>query len=213
MKKFSLFLSILTFLFFSCAENLENQNAQQKSGNVIIKIENANSSARVIRPAQGFDISQVNEWTLTFTQITPVAGKESRFTLKSKQNSVTLGVGTYILHIEGSYTNTSDNGVPATVDLSGIKTNITVNEGNTTQVAVAVGLKKSDDRTGELSIELGFDSTSYNQYISELFVNSVEGRIKVVLKSKEGKDLSDNLDGFTLRTYFFVCKLRYRSRR
>ena len=193
MKKFSLFLSILTFLFFSCAENLENQNAQQKSGNVIIKIENANSSARVIRPAQGFDISQVNEWTLTFTQITPVAGKESRFTLKSKQNSVTLGVGTYILHIEGSYTNTSDNGVPATVDLSGIKTNITVNEGNTTQVAVAVGLKKSDDRTGELSIELGFDSTSYNQYISELFVKSVEGRIKVVLKSKEGKDLSDNL--------------------
>lgn len=113
--------------------------------------------------------------------------------MKSKQNSVTLGVGTYILHIEGSYTNTSDNGVPATVDLSGIKTNITVNEGNTTQVAVAVGLKKSDDRTGELSIELGFDSTSYNQYISELFVNSVEGRIKVVLKSKEGKDLSDNL--------------------
>lgn len=194
MKKIALTLiSAVLFAFTSCGGILENQDVQQKSGNVIIKIENANSSARVIRPAQGFDISQVNEWTLTFTQITPVAGKESRFTLKSKQNSVTLGVGTYILHIEGSYTNTNDNGVPATVDLSGTKTNITVNEGNTTQVDVAVGLKKSDDRTGELSIELGFDSTSYKQYINELFVNSVEGRIKVVLKSKEGKDLSDNL--------------------
>ena len=192
MKKFNLFLSILAFLFFSCAENLENHDSQQKSGNVIIKIENANSFSRFVYPAQSFDISQVKNWTLTFTQITPVAG-ENKFTLKSGQNSVTLGVGTYSLDIEGSYTITDDNGGSDTVELNGTKTNITVTEGKSTQITVAVGLKKSDVGKGTLSIELGFNLTSYNEYINNFSGEKLKDRIEVVLKSKEGNDLSSNL--------------------
>lgn len=158
MKKIALTLiSAVLFAFTSCSGILENQDVQQKSGNVIIKINDSSSSARFISPAQSFDISQVKKWTLTFTQITPVARKDPfTFTLEKEQNSVTLGVGTYSLYMEGSYTIPDDNGGSLTTELSGTKTNITVTEGKTTQVAVAVGLKKSPGGTGDLAVGFNF---------------------------------------------------------
>ena len=56
MKKFCLFFSILVLLFSSCTENLENQDTQQKSGNVIIKIKDTNSSSRFFSPVDSIDI-------------------------------------------------------------------------------------------------------------------------------------------------------------
>ena len=193
MKKIALTLiSAVLFAFTSCSGILENQDVQQKSGNVIIEIENTSSSARFISPAQGFDISQVNDWSLTFTQITPVADKNYSFTLQNGQNSVTLGVGTYSLYIEGSYKIPDDNGGSSTVKLSGTRTNITVTEGKTTQVVVAVGLKKSDEGTGALAVGFNFYSNDWIKYYEE-YGNYYDGTqsidytqgIKILLISKD----------------------------
>lgn len=166
MKKLNLFLLVAGFFVFSsCTERLENQDVQQKAGNVIIKINDSSSSARFISPVQSFDISQVEKWTLNFTPITPVGLKEEKFILEKRQNySVTLGVGTYSLCIEGSYTIPNDNGGSSTVKLSGTRTNITVTEGKTTQVAVDVGLKKSAEGTGNFAIGFNFNSDNWNEY-------------------------------------------------
>lgn len=186
MKKIALTLiSAVLFAFTSCSGILENQDVQQKSGNVIIEIENTSSSARFISPAQGFDISQVNDWSLTFTQITPVADKNYSFTLQNGQNSVTLGVGTYSLYIEGSYKIPDDNGGSSTVKLSGTRTNITVTEGKTTQVVVAVGLKKSDEGTGALAVGFKFNSNNWGEYYKNYGnIDDYTQGIKILLISK-----------------------------
>lgn len=187
MKKLNLFLLVAGFFVFSsCSGILENQDVQQKAGNVIIKINDSSSSARFISPVQSFDISQVEKWTLNFTPITPVGLKEEKFILQNGQNSVTLGVGTYSLYMEGSYKISNANGGSSTVKLSGTKTNITVTEGNTTQVAVAVGLKKSPKGTGALAIGFKFDVDSWNEYYTDYGnMNDYKQGIKILLISKD----------------------------
>lgn len=185
MKKLNLFLLVAGFFVFSsCTERLENQDVQQKAGNVIIKINDSSSSARFISPVQSFDISQVEKWTLNFTPITPVGLKEEKFILEKRQNySVTLGVGTYSLYMEGSYTIPNDNGGSSTVKLSGTRTNITVTEGETTQVAVAVGLKKSAEGTGKFAIGFKFNVNNWYEYYGNM--NDYTQGIKILLISKD----------------------------
>ncbi len=163
MKKFSLFLFALAFLLFSCTENLENHGVQKKSGNVLIKITDSSSGARFLSPVDSFDISKVTEWSLTFTQLAPANGKGevSKCTLKSGETSVTLGVGTYDLYMEGSYTNSTDNS-STTINLSAEKTDITVTEGKTTELSVVVGLKKTAGGTGDFAVTFTFDNTQEN---------------------------------------------------
>lgn len=194
MKKLNLFLLVAGFFVFSsCTERLENQDVQQKAGNVIIKINDSSSSARFISPVQSFDISQVEKWTLNFTPITPVGLKEEKFILEKGQNySVTLGVGTYSLCIEGSYTIPNDNGGSSTVKLSGTRTNITVTEGKTTQVAVDVGLKKSAEGTGKFAIGFNFNSDNWDEYYIKYgkYINNSQTidytqGIKILLISKD----------------------------
>lgn len=194
MKKLNLFLLVAGFFVFSsCTERLENQDVQQKAGNVIIKINDSSSSARFISPVQSFDISQVEKWTLNFTPITPVGLKEEKFILEKGQNySVTLGVGTYSLYMEGSYTIPNDNGGSSTVKLSGTRTNIAVTEGKTTQVAVAVGLKKSAEGTGNFAIGFKFNVdnwfeyyTTYGNYIGNSQTIDYTQGIKILLISKD----------------------------
>lgn len=192
MKKLNLFLLVAGFFVFSsCTERLENQDVQQKAGNVIIKINDSSSSARFISPVQSFDISQVGKWTLNFTPITPVGLKEEKFILQNGQNSVTLGVGTYSLCIEGSYTIPNDNGGSSTVKLSGTRTNITVTEGKTTQVAVDVGLKKSAEGTGNFAIGFNFTDnwdeyySKYGKYIDNSQTIDYTQGIKILLISKD----------------------------
>lgn len=193
MKKLNLFLLVAGFFVFSsCTERLENQDVQQKAGNVIIKINDSSSSARFISPVQSFDISQVKKWTLTFTPITPVGLKEKQFTLEKGQNSVTLGVGTYSLYIEGSYEISNANGGSSIVKLSGTRTNITVTEGKTTQVAVAVGLKKTAEGTGTFAIGFKFNVdnwydyyNTYGNYIGNSQTIDYTQGIKILLISKD----------------------------
>lgn len=193
MKKLNLFLLVAGFFVFSsCTERLENQDVQQKAGNVIIKINDSSSSARFISPVQSFDISQVEKWTLTFTPITPVGLKEKQFTLEKGQDSVTLGVGTYSLYIEGSYEISNANGGSSIVKLSGTRTNITVTEGKTTQVAVAVGLKKTAEGTGTFAIGFKFNVdnwheyyTTYGNYIGNSQTIDYTQGIKILLISKD----------------------------
>lgn len=193
MKKLNLFLLVAGFFAFtSCSGILENQDVQQKAGNVIIKINDSSSSARFISPVQSFDISQVEKWTLTFTPITPVGLKEKQFTLEKGQNSVTLGVGTYSLYIEGSYEISNANGGSSIVKLSGTRTNITVTEGKTTQVAVAVGLKKTAEGTGTFAIGFKFNVvnwheyyTTYGNYIGNSQTIDYTQGIKILLISKD----------------------------
>lgn len=185
MKKLNLFLLVAGFFAFtSCSGILENQDVQQKAGNVIIKINDSSSSARFISPVQSFDISQVEKWTLNFTPITPVGLKEEKFILERGKNySVTLGVGTYSLYMEGSYTIPNDNGGSSTVKLSGTRTNITVTEGETTQVAVAVGLKKSAEGTGNFAIGFKFNVNNWYEYYGNM--NDYTQGIKILLISKD----------------------------
>ena len=189
MKKIALFLfPVILLALTSCSGILENQEARQSSESIIINITDSNSSARFIKPAESFDISKVEEWKLTFTQITPVKDKEVSITLKKGEKSAKLGVGTYNLNIEGSYANDT-----STIELSGSKENIVVAEGKSTEISVIVGLKKSQDGKGSLSVQLGFDQTSYNQYIMEVGQVDLKDRIKVALKNSSKEDCSSDL--------------------
>mgnify|MGYP004560309785 CR=1 FL=1 len=189
MKKIALFLfPVILLALTSCSGILENQEARQSSESIIINITDSNSSARFIKPAESFDISKVEEWKLTFTQITPVKDKEVSITLKKGEKSAKLGVGTYNLNIEGSYANDT-----STIELSGSKENIVVAEGKSTEISVIVGLKKSQDGKGSLSVQLGFDQTSYNQYITEVGQVDLKDRIKVALKNSSKEDCSSDL--------------------
>lgn len=112
--------------------------------------------------------------------------------MENGQNSVTLGVGTYSLCIEGSYEISNANGGSSIVKLSGTRTNITVTEGETTQVAVAVGLKKSAEGTGKFAIGFNFNSDNWNEYYI-IYGNYIDNSqtidytqgIKILLISKD----------------------------
>ena len=58
-----------------------------------------------------FDISQVKEWTLTFSLVPPFNGfpDEVRI-INGNSGAVTIGVGEYDLFVEGSYTESRDTG-------------------------------------------------------------------------------------------------------
>ncbi len=203
MKKFSLLLSALAFLFFSCSENLENHDLK-KSGNVTINISGAKnsgtySSARFITPVE-LDISQVKEWNVTFTPVTPAKAEKVTATLTPENGSVTatLGVGKYNFYMEGSYTISSDNG-DTTVNLSGSKEGIIITEEKTTEFSVVVGLKKTAGGTGTLSVTFTFDDsddngsswityyTTYGTTTADQKTVYSEG-IKVVLTSNSDKN-------------------------
>lgn len=205
MKKFCLFFSILVLLFSSCTENLENQDTQQKSGNVIIKIKDTNSSSRFFSPVDSIDISKVEEWKLTFTSVAPKAGEKSEFTLKDEQNSVTLGVGIYNFYIEGSYTLDSDTA--NTIMLAGSKENITIVENGTATLSVLVGLKKTEAGEGEISFSFEFDDsadngTSWTNYYTDYGTKNADGTtnysngIKVILVSRKDKTEYSTENGY-----------------
>lgn len=204
MKKFSLLLSALAFLFFSCSENIENHDSK-KSGNVTINISGSKnsgtySSARFITPVESFDISQVKEWNVTFTPVTPAKAEKVTATLTPENGSVTatLGVGTYNFYMEGSYTISSDNG-DTTVNLSGSKDGIVITEEKTTEFSVVVGLKKTAGGTGSFSVTFTFDDsdengsswttyyTAYGTTTSDQKTDYSKG-IKVVLTSNSDKN-------------------------
>lgn len=162
MKKFSLLLSALAFLFFSCSENLENHDSK-KSGNVVINISNKNSSVRFCSPVESFDISKVTEWNVTFTPVSPAKAEKVTAKLTPDNDSLTLslGVGTYNFYMEGDYTISSDNG-DTTVNLSGSKDGVTITEEETSKFSVVVGLKKTASGTGNFTVTFTFDDSSEN---------------------------------------------------
>lgn len=170
MKKFSLLLSALAFLFFSCSENLENleNHDSKKSGNVVINIRSteaggAKSSARFCSPVESFNISKVTEWNVTFTPVAPAKAEKVTATLTPSNDSLTLslGVGTYNFYMEGGYTISSDNG-DTTVNLSGSKDGIIITESEQTKFSVVVGLKKTASGTGNFEVTFTFDDSSEN---------------------------------------------------
>lgn len=205
MKKFSLFLSILAFLFFSCAENLENHDSQQKSGNVIIKVENANSSSRFISPVDSIDISKVEEWNIEFTPVNPVKAEKTKAILKPGENSVKLGVGTYNFYIEGSYILDSDT--ENKIILVGSKKNITVVEDKTAELSVLVALKKTDGGEGDVDFSFEFDDNAdkganWTTYYAGYGTKNDDGTIKystgikVILFSRKDKTEYSTENGY-----------------
>ena len=105
-----------------------------------------------------FDISQVKEWTLTFSLVPPFNGfpDEVRI-INGNSGAVTIGVGEYDLFVEGSYTESRDTG-DFIYKLSGARSGIVVEEGNknTVPVSVLVGPKKTTEGKGSFSAEMSF---------------------------------------------------------
>lgn len=154
MKKLNLFLLVAGFFVFSsCTERLEH-NEEKSSGNVVINLSSVNAERGAIPDVySSFDISKVNEWTLTFSLVPPFNKfpDEVRI-INGKSGAVTIGVGEYDLFVEGSYTESRDTG-DFIYKLSGARSGIVVEEGNknTVPVSVLVGPKKTTEGKGSFS--------------------------------------------------------------
>lgn len=173
MKKLNLFLLVAGFFVFSsCTERLEN-NEEKSSGNVVINLSSVNAE-RGASPYgyESVDISQVTEWTLTFSPVLPFNKfpAETR-TITRDSNSVTIGVGQYDLLVEGSYTEPGDNG-DFTYNLRGTCSGIVVEEEKTKNVTVLVGPKKTTEGKGSFSAEMSFEKVALSTYYKTIGLTS-----------------------------------------
>lgn len=168
MKKLNLFLLVAGFFVFSsCTERLEH-NEEKSSGNVVINLSSVNAERGAIPDGySSFDISQVTEWTLTFSPVSPYNDFPDEVrTIEKTINgtySVTIGVGKYDLFVEGSYTEPGDNG-GFTYNLSGTRSGIVIEEGKQETVSVLVGPTKTADGKGSFSAEMSFMQGELNNY-------------------------------------------------
>lgn len=168
MKKLNLFLLVAGFFVFSsCTERLEH-NEEKSSGNVVINLSSVNAERGAVPDGySSFDISQVKEWTLTFSLVPPFNGfpDEVRI-INGKSGAVTIGVGEYDLFVEGSYTGDTGDFI---YKLSGARSGIVVEEGNknTVPVSVLVGPKKTTEGKGSFSATMTFMQGKLNTYYYE----------------------------------------------
>lgn len=160
MKKLNLFLLVAGFFVFSsCTERLEH-NEQKSSGNVVINLSSANAERGAVPDGyESVDSSQVTEWKLTFSPVSPYNDFPDEVrTIEKTINgtySVTIGVGKYDLFVEGSYTTgQGDNGT--TYILGGERSGIVVEEGKQETVSVLVGPTKTADGKGSFSATMSF---------------------------------------------------------
>lgn len=189
MKKLNLFLLVAGFFVFSsCTERLEH-NEEKSSGNVVINLSSVNAERGAVpKGYSSFDISKVEEWTLTFSLVPPFNkfSPEVR-TIKGKTGAVTIGVGEYDLFVEGSYT---EQGV--IYNLSGSCSGIVVEEGNknTVPVSVLVGPKKTTEGKGSFSAEMSFEKVALSTYYKKIGISSndttkISKRFKAELVSRK----------------------------
>lgn len=168
MKKLNLFLLVAGFFVFSsCTERLEH-NEEKSSGNVVINLSSVNAE-RGASPYgyESVDISQVTEWNLTFSPVSPYNDFPDEVrTIEKTINgtySVTIGVGKYDLFVEGSYTTgQGDNGTPYI--LVGERSGIVIKEGEEKTVSVLVGSKKTTEGKGRFSAEMSFGQVGLADY-------------------------------------------------
>lgn len=168
MKKLNLFLLVAGFFVFSsCTERLEH-NEEKSSGNVVINLSSVNAERGAVPEGySSFDISQVTEWTLTFSLVPPFDKFPAEVkTINGKTGSVTIGVGQYDLFVEGSYTEQRDNG-DFIYNLSGTCSGIVVEEGKQETVSVLVGHKKTTNGKGSFSAEMSFMQGNLYTYYYE----------------------------------------------
>lgn len=200
MKKLNLFLLVAGFFVFSsCTERLEH-NEEKSSGNVVINLSSVNAERGAVPDGySSFDISQVKEWTLTFSPVSPYNDFPDEVrTIEKTINgtySVTIGVGRYDLFVEGSYTELRDNG-EFTYNLSGSCSGIVVEEGKkkTVPVLVLVGPRKTTDGKGRFSATMSFGqgklSTYYNTIgISNATTTEKSKRFKAELVSRKTNEI------------------------
>lgn len=168
MKKLNLFLLVAGFFVFSsCTERLEH-NEEKSSGNVVINLSSVNAERGAIPDGyESVDISKVKEWKLTFSPVSPYNDFPDEVrTIEKTINgtySVTIGVGKYDLFVEGSYTEPGDNG-GFTYNLSGTRSGIVIEEGNTETVSVLVGPRKTTKGKGSFSAEMYFMQKELSTY-------------------------------------------------
>lgn len=173
MKKLNLFLLVAGFFVFSsCTERLEH-NEEKSSGNVVINLSSVNAERGAVPDGySSVDISQVKEWKLTFSPVSPYNDFPDEVrTIEKTINgtySVTIGVGRYDLFVEGSYTELRDNG-EFTYNLSGSCSGIVVEEGKkkTVPVLVLVGPRKTTEGKGSFSAEMSFMQGELYKYYYE----------------------------------------------
>lgn len=176
MKKLNLFLFVAGFFVFSsCTERLEH-NEEKSSGNVVINLSSVNAERGAVPDGySSVDISQVDEWTLTFSLVPPFDKfpAEVRTINSNTGGSVTIGVGQYDLLVEGSYKEQRDNG-EFTYNLSGSCSGIVVEEGkkNTVPVLVLVGSKKTTKGKGSFSATMSFMPEELSAYYSKVGISS-----------------------------------------
>lgn len=166
MKKLNLFLLVAGFFVFSsCTERLEH-NEEKSSGNVVINLSSVNAERGAVPDGySSVDISNVKEWKLTFSLVQPFNKfpAEEKIINSNTGCSVTIGVGQYDLLVEGSYTEPRDNG-EFTYNLSGACSGIVVEEGNTKNVTVLVGPKKTTEGKGSFSATMSSENGELNRY-------------------------------------------------
>lgn len=188
MKKLNLFLLVAGFFVFSsCTERLEH-NEEKSSGNVVINLSSVNAERGAIPDGyESVDISKVKEWKLTFSLVPPFNGfpAEEKIINSNTGCSVTIGVGQYDLLVEGSYKKTGDNG-DFIYNLRGTCSGIVVEEGNTKNVTVLVGPKKTTEGKGSFSATMSFMQGKLFGYY-EKFGLSSNGTTDTTEKSKRFK--------------------------
>lgn len=195
MKKLNLFLLVAGFFVFSsCTERLEH-NEEKSSGNVVINLSSVNAERGAVPDGySSVDISEVKEWTLTFSLVQPFNEfpAEVRTINSNTGGSVTIGVGQYDLLVEGSYKEQRDNG-DFIYNLSGTCSGIVVEEGNKNTVSVLVGPKKTTDGKGSFSAEMSFEKVALSTYYKKIGISSnditdtteISKRFKAELVSKK----------------------------
>ena len=183
MKKLNLFLLVAGFFVFSsCTERLEH-NEEKSSGNVVINLSSANAERGAVPDGyESVDSSQVTEWKLTFSPVSPYNDFPDEVrTIEKTINgtySVTIGVGKYDLFVEGSYTTgQGDNGT--TYILGGERSGIVVEEGKQETVSVLVGPTKTADGKGSFSATMSFEPVALDTYYKTIGISNAESSEKL----------------------------------
>lgn len=189
MKKinfFSIALIALAGLFYGCSNITELKLGETENDKMVVRL--AADKARAIY-AVDYEVSDIKDWTLTFTGSILGTEKTYEFSTTSNEedskavwdNSSTFTVkkiptGTYTLEITGSGTDSGSN----SFTLCGSKTGFIVSADTVTNDAVDIHLKS--ESTGELSLTLSTENLSDN---GSLTANNISS-FKAVLTPVSG---------------------------
>lgn len=164
MKKFCIFLLLISILFCSC-DGIFNSTGSAKgdTGAITINLAKEEFAARTVNAEGAKSFLDVERWNVTFVPAANSAISDPivrDVSLNNSSCSFTLLPATYDVTLKGTYEAYDENNNPYCLNYVG-STTVTVKAGENAPVTVYVGLQKEAGDKSSLSYTVAFENSTF----------------------------------------------------